>query len=74
MKEFHHKWGGLACRTYTVRELITLLSKYPDDMPVLGTWESTIHGLSDPTVEAYYAGDPAENTNCLIFDVEYDDI
>jgi len=42
--------------TLTVKELIEILKKYPDDMKVLITWESTVNELKKDFIYEAYTG------------------
>jgi hypothetical protein len=70
MKIFRYDKGHEAGRTITVKEMKELLDKYPDDMPVLATWEN-IHTFIDGefTTEAYTSGFEKDRELCLVIDV-----
>ena len=36
--------------TLSVGQLIEILKRYPPNMPVITTWESTIHGLQEDNI------------------------
>jgi len=74
MKEFNSKGGSLAGRTMTVSELKAKLDNYPDDMPVIATWEG-VHAYIDDFCEEFeigkvHKGDKSQECDCLIIDVE----
>ena len=73
MKEFNYSSGNPAGKTFTVSELKEFLDKYPDDMPVLATWEGTYNCFHTGNfeIEEYHAGDSRQECECLIIDVEY---
>jgi hypothetical protein len=81
MKTFHYPLGHEDFSTLTVAELKEILSKYPDEMPVLATWE----GIFTPFCNEHYPNEPEynsikvvtpdlwmpqDNIPCLIFDVD----
>ena len=71
MKTFRHKLGHESGKTMTVSELREKLNEFPQDMPVLATWEG-IHTFFEPEhfqVERY--GDhPEDACDCLVIDVD----
>lgn len=71
-KVFHYPLGHVYRRTSTVGELMAFLSQYPQEMPVLVTWEGTIHSLSHPDVEVF--GDvESERCEVLTLNAEYEE-
>jgi hypothetical protein len=40
MKTFRYELGHVYMETMTVGELISKLREFPEDMPVVGTWET----------------------------------
>lgn len=70
-KVFHHKNGNQCGSTLTVKELIECLSKHPEDMPVMATWEGVIACIEEDMmpVEAIDKGLPEEHCDCLLLDV-----
>lgn len=73
MKEFHTQRGHVALTTMTVAELRAALTQYPDDMPVIGTWEGQVKpiNLAAMSVDPWsYGGVPDERTDCLFIDVD----
>jgi hypothetical protein len=73
-KVFHHKAGHIARRTCTVAELRDYLSQFPENMPIVATWEGTVHGLSSPEVWEDFDYDfEADKCDVLAFDVQYDE-
>lgn len=70
MKVFRYSESNEAGKTITVKEMIEALSKYPDDMPVLATWEG-IHTFIDGEfkTESYTSGFEKDRELCLIIDV-----
>lgn len=71
MKTFHYDGGHEAGTTMTVAELRAKLAEYPDDMPVFAEWE-TCRGYMTPddfAVERVHKGNPAEECDCLVIDV-----
>lgn len=71
MKTFHYPLGHVKGSTLTVGELQKLLSKLPDEMPVLAEWEGQLTFLTaeNSEVAKYDAGTPEDECLCLIFDV-----
>ena len=67
---FRFPKGHEAFKTATVKDLREWLYNFPDDMPVLATWEGTMNPVSSAFVEIF-AHRADEKTKCLIFDVEY---
>lgn len=43
--EEHHSLKWIIPDTLNVKQLIEILSRYPQDMKVITTWESTIHSI-----------------------------
>lgn len=73
MKTFRYPLGHAALSTLTVGELLSLLAKYPHDMPVLAAWEGQLMPLGVfSEVREHDAGFPADRCQCLILDAEYD--
>ena len=73
MKTYHYKKGHEAKTTLTVSELIEKLKKYPDDMPVIPTWESihtSINSEEFEVVSGYHCGKPEEAEDILVIDVD----
>jgi hypothetical protein len=77
MKTFHFELGHEDFSTLTVGELKAILDKFPDEMPVLATWE----GIYTPFraqrgAEVYFeVVTPkhwleSDNVPCLVFDVD----
>jgi len=55
----------------TVSELIDVLKGFPDDMPVVGTYEGIYGDLINPVVDTVKRGRDTNTCDCLVFDVEY---
>ena len=72
MKTWHYPHGRIALRTMTVGELRELLAGYPDDLPVVPTYEGTWGSLhqSCTAVESVSFGRDDDREHCLILDVE----
>lgn len=71
MKEFRYSTEVLAGNTVTVKELMEALSKYPEDMPVMATWEG-VHAFIDPelfSVEVVSKGHKEDDCDCLVINV-----
>ena len=72
MKAF--KYGAGQVKTMTIAELRGKLNEYPQDMPVLASWEGVITPFrSAPEhfdVVPYYGTDPNEKCDCLIINVD----
>lgn len=71
MKTFRWAHGGTRFSTMTIGELKSLLSKYPDDIPVLAEWEGQFMPL-DPDVKIvpYDPGFEADRADCLVINVD----
>jgi len=72
MKTFRYPKGHEAGKTMTVLELKKKLESYPDDMPVLATYEE-MHGYVVPdsfSVDKVSKGYVDDECDCLIIDVE----
>lgn len=74
MKTFRSERGHIDKVTMTVGELREKLSEYPDEMPILPTWEGIHRGIQKngfDVIEAdYFHKD--DNCSALQIDVEYD--
>lgn len=71
MKTFHYKLGHKAFHTMTVGELRAKLSEYPDDMPVLATWEGQRMPIEQHFwIEEFHTGAEADRCDCLVIDVD----
>ena len=70
MKTFRYNKGHPAGSTMTVKELKELLSKHPDDMPVMATWEGVTAFIDDFSVVSVSKGMEEDREDCLMFDVE----
>ncbi len=70
MKTFRYSRRTSAGSTMTVKELKELLSKYPDDMPVMATWEGVTAFIEDSEVVSVSKGMEEDREDCLVFDVE----
>ena len=71
MKEFRYPAGHSAGKTATVKEMREFLTRFPDDMPVMATWEG-VWAYVDPEnaeVEKVTKGNDADACKCLVFDV-----
>lgn len=66
-KTYRYPLGHVWFKAATVADLMVYLAQFPADMPVLTTWEGTVHSLTSPEV-ADFEGSPA-----LFFDAEYDE-
>jgi len=53
----------------TVSELIMVLMRYPEHMPVVGTYEGIYGDMKDPVVQPVSRG--RDTFECLVFDIEY---
>ena len=74
MKEFNYKLGHSAGETMTVSELKAELDKYPDDMPVIATWEGTSNFIcaDDFEIKKFCCyGNEKQKVDCLYIDTEY---
>lgn len=73
MKTFRYALGHENGKTMTVAELREKLSEYPQDMPVLATWEGIIT-FFDPRPGYFkverYGDHPEDNCECLVIDVD----
>ena len=73
MKIFHYCHGAKSKQTMTVSELIDALSQYPNDMPVIPTYES-VTGCFEPDEisvrKGYHTGVKTEACDVLLIDVE----
>lgn len=71
MKTFRYKLGHEAGETLTVSELKIELSKYPDEMPVMATWEGVNAYIDSEDFEIYcvHKGNEEDEEQCLIIDV-----
>ncbi len=71
MKTFRYKLGHEAGKTMTVAELKSELDKYPDQMPVMATWEGvTAYIESENFHTDYVCKGKAEDTEmCLVINV-----
>lgn len=65
MKTFYYDHGAVMGATLTVGELKAVLANYPDEMPVLATWEgiTTCFHADGVEVGQFFSED------CLVFDV-----
>jgi hypothetical protein len=72
MKTFRYALGHNALTTMTVGELRAKLAQYPDDMPVLGTWEGTSNPFRQDgfNVEHYHCGKIEDECDALMIDVD----
>ena len=71
MKTFRYALGHEAGKTMTVAELREKLNEFPQDMPVLATWEgiATFFNPENFMVEQY--GDHQQDAcDCLIINVD----
>lgn len=72
MKTFRYKLGHEAGSTLTVAELRKQLEKYPDDMPVIASWEG-VDAYVHPDhfyVSFVDKGNPDDACDCLVIDAE----
>lgn len=69
MKTFRYPLGHKDGDTLTVGELKALLAEYPDDMPVLASWEGIHTFMRDVSVETPTHWHDEDNEPCLVFDV-----
>lgn len=72
MKTFRYKLGHEAGKTMTVAELKEELEKYPDEMPVLATWEG-MHTFFSPgcfEIKEWSTGNKEDVDKCLVIDVD----
>jgi hypothetical protein len=63
-KVYRYRLGHVWFRAVTVGDLMTYLTQFPADMPVLAQWEGTTHSLTSPEVKQF------DGEDALIFDVE----
>lgn len=70
-KVFHHKNGNQCGSTLTVKELRECLSAYPEDMPVMATWEGVVACIEEDmmAVEPIDKGLAVERCEGLLIDV-----
>ena len=71
MKEFTDKNGRSSGGTLTVSEFIKELGKFPDDMPVVLTWEGTTNFVCSDDFEAETLRLFGKSCECLFIDAEY---
>ena len=69
MKTFRYSKGNLSGRTMTVMEMKELLSRYPDDMPVMALWEGCNAFIESVEVDSVCKGLEEDRADCLVFDV-----
>lgn len=73
MKKFRYsKANDNGIETFTVKELIDTLSKYPDDMPVFGEWEG-VKGVIEETsfsTQLIHKGNADDTQESLLIYVE----
>lgn len=65
-KPYYYERGHVWFKATTVGELMEFLAQYRPDLPVVTTWEGTLHSLAHPQM-VEVQGEPA-----LQFDVEWD--
>ena len=72
MKTFRYELGHEAGKTLTVAELKKELEKYPDNMPVMATWEGVTAYIDSENFETDYVckGKVEDKEMCLVIDVE----
>jgi len=72
MKTFRFELGHEAGETLTVSELKNELEKYPDNMPVMATWEGVRAYIDADNFETDFVdkGKLEDKEMCLIIDVE----
>lgn len=73
MKKLRSKVGHTQYETMTIAELREELSRYPDDMAVLATWEGIYTAFNVDNIDIDYIAHvhPDDAQNCVIIDVEY---
>lgn len=73
MREFRYEKGHTNYRTMTVGELREHLEQYPDDMPVIPTWEGVCVGIkpSDFSVADNFHGGKEEDS-CSVLQIDVD--
>lgn len=71
MKTFRHEKGNIAGTTMTVGELRKYLEQFPDDLPVMATWESVAAYICPGNFEIDHLskGHPDDACDCLFIDV-----
>lgn len=65
-KAFLYPHGHVHFKAPTVSELMAFLAQFPADLPVVVTWEGTIHSLTAPEISSY------DGCDVLEFNAEYD--
>jgi hypothetical protein len=65
-KTYRYELGHVWFKAATVGDLQEYLKGLPQDMPVIVTWEGTVHSLTCPEVIDFHGG------KALQFDAEYD--
>ena len=57
-------------RTATVKDLMAFLGQFPDDMPVIATWEGVIRGIGNNESEQGKVYQGQVESEALIIDAE----
>jgi hypothetical protein len=71
MKTFRYKLGHEGIQTMTVSELREKLNQFPQDMPVLATWETVITPFRPDRFKVERYGEHHEDAcDCLVIDVD----
>lgn len=58
--------------TLTVSELIGILERYPKDMKVMLTWESTVECLTEENIYEAYTGTLYLDADCNFYKKEFE--
>lgn len=56
----------------TVSQLIGILQRYPKEMKVIVTWESTVHGLEEINIYEAYTGSLYIDADANFYKEEYE--
>lgn len=71
MKTFRYEKGHVCGETLTVGEMRSLLYYYPEDMPMIATWEGTLNFFTENSMRILTVskGFKEDECECLVIDV-----